>query len=131
MEHIIHGSVRRIGYGIALWAIPYAVSIPLLSLRTSDPLVFKSILVVVATILESLLAVLYFKKIQGDYLRESIILAVTWMVVNWLLDFAGIIPFAGISVARYFMEIGVEYIGMAAPVLALGYLLELKTKKTI
>jgi uncharacterized membrane protein YpjA len=123
-----HGQIKRTGYGIALWAVPYALSIPLLPLMKSDPLVFKNIMAITGLVLGSILAILYFRSVERNYLEESALLAVTWVVVNWILDFGGILPFSHQTISEYFTQIGIEYIGIMAPIVAIGYLLDLKTK---
>ncbi|MBI3622238.1 MAG: hypothetical protein HY208_08650 [Nitrospirae bacterium] len=118
--------LKKIGYGVILWAIPYVTAIPLLPLMRSDLLFFKAIMVVEGLIVGAILAVLYFLKVQKDFLREGIVLGTTWMVVNWMLDYVALLPFTKMSLARYFMEIGVEYIGMTILTVAIGYVLQTK-----
>ena len=48
------------------------------------------------------------------------------MIVNWILDYVALLPFTKMSLARYFMEIGVEYIGMVVLTVAIGYVLQKK-----
>ena len=35
--------LRRAGYGIVLWAVPYAAAVPMLPILHSAPLVFKAL----------------------------------------------------------------------------------------
>ena len=123
--------LKKIGYGVILWAIPYVTAIPLLRLMRSDILFFKAIMVVEGLIVGATLAVLYFLGVQKDFLREGITLGATWMIVNWILDYAALLPFTKMPLARYFMEIGIEYIGMAVLTAAIGYVLERKIEAAI
>ncbi len=44
------------------------------------------------------------------------------MLVNWGL--VALLPFTGHTIPRYFIEIGGLYVAMAAPLVAIGYVLE-------
>lgn len=116
----------RIGLGIVLWAVLFAASIPLLGLNTSDPLAFKAIMACLGSLIGGIAAAVYFLSVHEHYLREAIITAITWMVVNWLLDYVALLPFTHETVPQYFMHIGVEYIGMFGSLVAIGYLLQRK-----
>jgi len=66
----------------------------------------------------------YFLGVEGGYLREGIVTATTWIIVNWGLDVIALLPFTHQTLPQYFMEIGIEYLGMFGPLTAIGYLLE-------
>lgn len=116
--------LRRIGYGVILWAIPYVTAIPLLALRQTDPIFFKTIMVVEGALLGGILSAVYFQGVRDGFLREGVITSVVWMFVNWGLDLAALVPFTGHTVPRYFIEIGARYLAMVAPLVAIGYVLE-------
>jgi len=118
--------LRRLGFGIVLWAVPYAAAMPMLPILHSAPLVFKALEVSISVLTMSVLVVLYFRKIDRGFLRESILVAATWMIVNWALDMVALLPFTHQSLPRYFMEIGIEYLASGAFVIATGYLLGFK-----
>ena len=83
--------------------------------RVGHPLAFKTI--VEGALAGGLLTVLYF-------LCEGVLLANSWIAVNWLLDFMALLPFADITVPRYFLEIGLRYLAIVAPTVSVGYVLE-------
>lgn len=114
---------KKIGYGLILWVIPYVTAIPLLPLMKSDPTFFKTIMIVEGSLVGGVLAALYFQRVQRDFLREGIILAMVWIVLNWLLDFVALLPFAEMSLSRYFLEIGLRYFAIASTTIAIGYVL--------
>lgn len=116
--------VKRIGYGIILWAIPYVTAIPLLGLMKSDLIFFKTIMIVEGALVGAALTAVYFLTIKGDFLREGITLALVWIAVNWLLDLVALLPFTDLTVPRYFVEIGLRYLAIVAPTVAVGYVLE-------
>ena len=112
-----------IGYGVVLWAIPYATAIPLLPLLRSDPEWFHTIMVVEGAVVGAIVTVLFFVRMPGDHLRQGIVAGLVWLAVNWLLDVVALLPFNGMSIPRYFMEIGLRYIAMAVLPVVAGYLL--------
>ncbi len=122
--------LKRVGFGIVLWAIPFSASIPLLSLNESDPLAFKALMVLIGTTTGSVLAAYYFLTVERDYVQEGILLGGTWIGVNWLLDIVALLPFTHQTIAQYFAQIGIEYIGMLAPTVAIGYVLQRKVVNT-
>ena len=118
--------LKRLGYGAILWLVPYVTAIPLLPLMQSDTLFFKAIMIVVGSLVGALLTALYFKDVEKDFLREGLLVAAVWLAINWLLDFAALLPFTKQSIPRYFMEIGFSYIAMVWPVVAVGWVLSRK-----
>jgi uncharacterized membrane protein YpjA len=116
--------LKKIGYGVILWIIPYLTAIPLLPLMRSDPLFFKTIMTVESSVVSAILTAIFFRSVERDFLREGIRTAITWIVLNWLLDYFGVVTFSGMSLMRYFIEIGLSYIAIAAPVVAVGYVLQ-------
>lgn len=120
--------LKKIGYGLVLWVIPYAASIPLLPLRESSPLVFKSVIGLIAALVASVLMVLYFKTIERNFLKESVVTAIIWIAISLILDMVAIMPFAKLSLLEYFMQIGIENIAAAIIIVAVGYLLEKKVR---
>ena len=120
-------SLRRVGFGVILWGVPYVAAIPMLALNKSDPLTFKAMEVSIASLTMAVLLIAYFSKVSGRYLREAVLLAVTLVVVNWLLDFVGLLPFTHQTLPQYFSQIGIEYAASGLLVVAFGYVLEKKT----
>jgi uncharacterized membrane protein YpjA len=118
--------MKRLGYGAILWLIPYVTAIPLLPLMQSDNALFKTIMIVEGALVGAALTAHYFQEVERDHLREGIILAAVWIVLNWLLDFVALLPFTNQTLPRYFAEIGLRYLAIAAPAVAVGYVLERK-----
>ena len=116
--------LKLVGYGVLSWAIPYVTSLPLLGLLRSDPEWFHTIMIVEGSIAGAVLTVLYFKGLDRDFLRHGLIVATVWLGINWGLDFLALLPFTGMSPTRYFMEIGLRYLALAALAVAVGYGLE-------
>jgi hypothetical protein len=113
--------IRRLGYGIIVWSVPYATSLTLLPLIQRDPIFFGTIMIVEGSIVGTALAIAYFRNVPHPDTREGLLLGAIWMVENWLLDFAGVIPFTHTTLTRYFMEIGLRYVPMIVITTAIGY----------
>lgn len=118
--------MKRLIYGCVLWLVPYVTAIPLLPLMQSDPVAFKTVMIVVGGIVGAVLAAHYFLAVEVAYLREGFLLAGTWVALNWLLDFAALLPFTKQTISRYFLEIGLRYLAIAATTVAIGFVLSRK-----
>ena len=116
--------LKRIGYGLILWVIPYVTAIPLLSLMKSDLIFFKTIMMLEGALVGAVLTVRYFLEVKGGFLREGFSLAAIWILVGWLMDFVALLPFAELTLSRYFLEIGLRYLAILAPTVAVGFVLE-------
>jgi hypothetical protein len=121
---------RRIGYGVVIWALPYVTSVALMDLMTRDRAAFTTIMIVEGSVVGTWLAGQYFRTVPGNFLREGIALGATWIVVNWTLDFVALMPFANLTLSRYFVEIGLRYVPIAATTVGFGYVLTTRTARS-
>ena len=112
---------RQLGYGMIVWAVPYATSLTMLPLIQRDPIFFGTIMIVEGSIVGTALAVAYFEHAPQPDTRHGLILGTVWMVENWLLDFVAVVPFTHTTIARYFLNIGFRYVPMIAIAAAIGY----------
>jgi hypothetical protein len=80
--------VKRIGYGVVVWAVPYVTAVALMDLMVSDHAAFTTVMIVEGALVGTVLACEYFRSVQTAFLREGIWLATVWIGVNWALDFA-------------------------------------------
>jgi hypothetical protein len=116
--------LKKIGFGVIVWAIPFLVAIPLMPLMQNDPTFFKTIMIVVGAASGAALAAFHFTRVEHDFLREGLLLGAIWIVVCWILDFAILLPLAGYSPGRYFLEIGLRYLAIVSSTVAIGYVLQ-------
>lgn len=115
--------LKRLAYGAILWLVPYVTAIPLMPLMHSDNALFKTIMIVEGALVGAALTAHYFEGVERDYLREGLLLAAIWIGLNWLLDLIALLPFTRQTIARYLAEIGLRYLAIAAPAVAVGYVL--------
>jgi uncharacterized membrane protein YpjA len=94
-----------------------------MDLMVGDRAAFTTVMIVEGALVGTVLACEYFRTVQAAFLREGIVLGTVWVGVNWALDFAALVPFADLTVWRYFVEIGFRYFAMFASTVALGYVL--------
>lgn len=120
--------LRKIGYGLVIWAVPFISAIPLLGLMEKDPIFFKTLMIVIGGVIGAICVVLYFNKVEKDFIKEGIILGIVWLLVNWLLDFAVLLPLSKMPYGQYFSEIGLRYFVMPAMTIPVGYILSKKIK---
>ena len=115
--------LRKVGFGFLAWLVPYVTAIPLMPLMESDEILFKTIMVVVGSLVGAFLTVIYFGGVRRSYLREGVLLGIVWLLLAWGLDFVALLPFSQVTLGRYFLEIGLRYVGMLSPTVAVGYVL--------
>jgi len=121
--------LKNVLYGFLSWLIPFASSFFFYTREgklTIDVLFFKSIMIVIGSVSAAFLLVSYFKKVDSRYLRESIVVGLTWLGMNIVLDMAVLIPMSGMKVSDYFAQIGLRYVAIPAMSIAVGAALENK-----
>jgi hypothetical protein len=105
--------IRNIRYGFLAWLIPFVASFFFYSKErglTIDIFLFKSIMIIVGSISAAILLIYYFKKVNTSYFKEGFVVGFTWLGINILLDLLVLIPMSGMSMAEYFMQIGIRYL---------------------
>ena len=81
-------------------------------------------MIVVGSISAAILLIFYFKQITTEYLKESIIVGVSWLGINLLLDFVVLLPMSGMSPSDYIMQIGLRYLVIPTMSIMVGITLE-------
>ncbi len=122
---------KNILLGFLSWLIPFAVSF--LFYKPGGELIvpystFKSTIMVIGIITGSYLLFRYFKFVDNDFIRNGVIVGLSWFAINIILDVLILIPIMKISFADYFMSIGLSYIGIPAISSTMGCLLYRKAK---
>lgn len=123
--------LKNILYGFISWLIPFVASLFCYTREGTlviDERLFKSIMIVVGSISGACLLISYFKKIEGRYLREGIIVGLTWLGINILLDLLILVPMSRMPIADYFAQIGLRYLAIPAMSIAVGAALENKLR---
>ena len=114
---------KLIGFGILTWLVPFVIACFFYTpdgKLVIDKFLFKSIMIVVASINGALLLIIYFKKIEESYLKTGCVVGITWLVINWGLDLLILVPMAKMSLPAYFAEIGLRYLMIPVMSIAMG-----------
>jgi len=118
-------------FGFLSWLIPFIFSFFFFSKEgylLIDEGLFKSIMVVVSVGFGSFLATLRLLAIKSDYVREGIIMGVSWFVINFALDLLILLPLSNMPFSVYVMTIAFRYFTIPIIAIAMGYLIEKKYK---
>lgn len=120
--------ILKVGlFGFLTWLIPFMISVFFYSRDGQlniDIFLFKTIMIVVGSIVGATLLVLYFKKVQKDYLTESITVGLVWFAINIILDLIVLVPMSGMSIGTYFAQIGLRYLVIPVMSVAIGRVAE-------
>jgi hypothetical protein len=114
-------------FGFLSWLIPFLVSIPFYSTQGGllvDVFLFKSIMIVVGSLVGTVLMVWLFLRIREGYLREGILIGFTWLIINWVMDWLVLLPMSGMDVSTYFSQIGIRYLVIPVIAVSMGFVLE-------
>jgi hypothetical protein len=123
--------IKIILYGFLTWLIPFITAFLFYTKEgelTIDLFLFKSIMIVAGSAAGALLLILYFRKIEKNYLREGITVGLAWLTINIILDLIILIPMSRMNTGAYFAEIGLRYLTIPITSTAIGYVAENKAK---
>jgi hypothetical protein len=118
-------------YGFLIWLIPFMVSVLIFPIHDSNRALFESIMPVTITIVVLFFSMLYFKKLEKDYLNEGIIMGIIWFVISIAIDLFMFLPESPMQMtfAEYMMDIGITYVIIIILPFGIGYMLEKKVGK--
>lgn len=117
-------------YGVLVWLVPFAVSFVIFPIHDSNRPLFESIMPVAVALAVVLFSILYFRKLDSNFLQEGIRLGVLWLAISILIDLPLFLlensPMS-VTLAEYVSDIGITYLMIPVITVGSGYLLE-KTK---
>ena len=99
----------------------------ILSLRDRflhDFFAFKTIMLLLSTLAGSFLMALHLRRGPDRFLQRGLVAGLLWLAVNWLLDFAALLPLSGMPAGEYFTQIGLRYLGMPITGVSMGYAMD-------
>jgi uncharacterized membrane protein YsdA (DUF1294 family) len=115
-------------FGLLLWLIPFLAGFPFVDAEGNfiiSETFFKSIMIVIGSIVGVVLAVNYFKHVTKKYIQEGILLGIIWLIINIAIDVIMImIEFFPMTLYNYFTDIGLRYLTMPIYTIGLGYALK-------
>ena len=119
-------------FGFLTWLVPFVVGFLFYSPQCQpvvDALVFKAIMIVVGSITGAVLLVLYFRKVEKNYLSEGITVGLVWFVLNVLLDLLILVPMSKMAIGTYFAQIGLGYLTIPTMSIAVGLIAKVTSEK--
>ncbi|MDY6964723.1 MAG: hypothetical protein SVM80_01960 [Halobacteriota archaeon] len=113
-------------FGFLIWLIPFIVSVLIYPIHDTNRALFESIMPLTGTASLVLLLVLYFGKVQSDFLKEGVIVGVIWFAISLVIDLILFIPESPMHMTfgDYMMDIGITYFSIPIICVGFGYLLE-------
>jgi len=126
-------TLRLLLLGLMTWAIPFFAAFFFMDQTgqlSIDMYLFKTIMIIVGGITGAFAIVLYFKKHENRYLNQGVISGLVWFIINVILDLVTLVPMSKMSYSDYFNQIGLRYLMIPIMCIMVGYLLEIKTKKS-
>ena len=109
-------------FGFLVWLIPLIVSFPIFGLHEDYRPLFESIMAVAVTLSVVIFSVLYFKTVDKDYVKEGVMIGITWLIINLIIDLIIMVLLESpmqMSIGDYMMDIGLTYV--IIPVITIGF----------
>jgi len=117
---------KNVKLGFLSWLLPFALSF--LFYTPSGELtipydLFKSIMIVLGSIIGCFLLFRYFKFVERDFIKQGVVVGGSWFLMNIILDTLILLPMMEESFSNYFISIGLRYTVIPAISITMGYLL--------
>ena len=114
-------------YGFLLWLIPFIVAIIIFPLKESQSPLFETIMPIALTICVVFFAVSYFRKVESNFLSESVKLGIIWFCISIAIDLCMFMwgPMK-MSFYNYIIDIGLTYLIFPITTVGFGLLLARK-----
>jgi len=84
---------------------------------------------VVSAVFGAYLLIVYFKQLKDNFLKEGLVVGLSWLVINWLLDIIILLPLAEMSFEDWFTQIGLRYLVIPTFSISFGYIADIQFKK--
>lgn len=115
-------------FGFVGWLVPFIVAFAVFPLREADRPFFESIMPVTGVLTAVVLSVIYFRKVETDFLREGVLLGLVFLGVSWVID---LLMFSrgpmAMTLSDYVKDIGFTYLAMPVITVGIGYSLHLRS----
>ncbi len=111
-------------YGFLVWPGPFAVSVLIYPLHSSQRPLFESIMPVVITACVVFFSILYLRRITSGFLSEGVRIGAVWLAISLFIDL--LLFMEGpmkMSLLDYVKDIGLTYLIIPTINIGFGYLL--------
>lgn len=109
---------RAIGYGVAVWAIPFAASFVLFGIHETNRALFESLITVVGVGIAVLAALLFFRDVPRPDGRQGLILGLAWAAISVAIDLPVFLGVFRMALPDYTADIALTY--LAFPAITIG-----------
>lgn len=117
-------------FGLIVWVIPFIAAMAIFPLRENERMLFESIMPVVLSLATIIMANLYFKIIEINFIKEGIYLGIAWFIMSFIIDQ---LMFSWgpmkMSIIEYIKDIGVTYLMIPVITIGTGWAEEVRFKK--
>ena len=113
-------NAKIINYGLLVWLIPSLITVILGSFLAAMN-IFEIVSAAAIAVIVIIFSYLYFKGITENFIKESILIGISWLIISIVLDI--ILIFLGISqltLIDYAMYVAPLYIIIPAITIGLG-----------
>lgn len=117
--------IKILGYGFLMWLLPFLVSLVIFPIKLSMTPLFESLMPVIISITLISLLILYFRGIETNFLKETVILGISWFLISICIDLILFLPPSPMqmSFTNYMMDIGITYIMIPVIAIGVGYMM--------
>lgn len=114
---------KAVGFGVVMWIIVAATLTVSLPLMASNRGLYDSIAGVVISLCIVVFSALYLKHAEGNVLRESVYLSLTFMVVIAALDLSLLLSgVLKMSFSQFVSDIAISYLMTPIITIGMGYM---------
>lgn len=118
-------------FGFFTWLIPFAISF-LFYTKSGNVIIIsdflKLLMIVIVSITTCYFLYNYFKFIESDFLKNGIIVGLSWFAINIFLDLITLMPMMNLDTKHYFMVIGLRYAIIPVLSTTIAFSLNIKSK---
>ena len=113
---------KAVLFGFFIWLIAFVVAFLIFPVHDSNRPFFESIMPVVIAFSTSYLALRYLRFVETDYQKESFLLGVVFILVNWIIDLPLMLSPSPMQMTlqEYISDIGITYFMIMPICLAIG-----------
>ena len=113
-----------------VWLILFIIGFLIFPLHQTQILLFKTIMVITGALVGIALLVLYYRKIENNFVSEGILVGVIWLTVNIVLDLIVLVGLFQNPVSEYFIGTGLRYLNIPVMSIGVGLILNGKIAKS-
>lgn len=104
------GWKRVIGYGIALWLVPFLISFALFAVRESNRALFESLITVIGIAFAVAASLLFFRRAGEIGWASGLAVGLAWAAISVLFDLPIFLGVFHMTLPEYAADIALNYL---------------------